>query len=152
MTKNEPVTASEDIGRRLTFILFALLGMFVSGTAMTAIGQPTAAHTLSRSGNALWHVLLGLHLTFLAVMTVSAIWLLITAVRKVHAIRVRAVQGLLAITFGIVSGSLVLHKVHPGIFLFCMALSFVFIGAIYGPLGSGRNHTDKHMKQDLDEF
>jgi hypothetical protein len=143
MADNKTLTPSVHIGNYLKFILGALLGLFISGTAMTAIGQPTTTHVLSHSGNIFWHVLLGFHLTFLTVMTVSAVALLITAARKVHAIQTRTVIGLLAIIFGIVSGTLVLHKIHPGIFLFCMALSFVLIGATYGPLGGGRNQNDK---------
>jgi hypothetical protein len=77
---------------------------------------------------------------FLTAMTISAAGLLIAALRKIPAIKARAIIGLAAILFGIVSGILVLHKVHPGIFLFCMALSFVLIGATYGPLGGSRNH------------
>ena len=132
------VTPQVNIGNHLKLILGALLGMFVSGTAMTAIGQPTTTHTLSSNGNMLWHVLLVLHLAFLAVMAISAVALLIVALGKMRAIRVRAIIGLIAILFGIVSGSLVLHKIHPGIFLFCMALSFLAIGATYGPLGRTR--------------
>jgi len=128
------------IGNYLKFILGALLGMFISGTAMTAIGQQTATHMLSHNGNILWHVLLVFHLMFLTAMTISAAGLLIAALRKIPAIKARAIIGLAAILFGIVSGILVLHKVHPGIFLFCMALSFVLIGATYGPLGGSRNH------------
>jgi hypothetical protein len=149
MTKTAPGTPDVYIGNYLKFILGALLGMFISGAAMTAIGQPTTTHTLSGSGNVLWHVLLGLHLAFLAVMTITATGLFIVAVRKVQRIKARAVLGLVAILFGIVCGSFVLHKIHPGIFLFCMALSFVFIGATYGPLGAGRNQDAKHKKQEL---
>jgi hypothetical protein len=139
MANIKPASPAVYIGNYLKFILGGLLGMFVSGTAMTAIGQPTTSHVLSHSGNILWHVLLGFHLTFLALMTVSAVGLLIVSLRKLSAIKARAVIGLVAILFGIVSGSLVLHKIHPGIFVFCMALSFVVIGATYGPLGGGRN-------------
>ena len=127
------------IGKYLKLILASLLGMFVSGVAMTSIGQPTATHLLSSSGNVFWHTLLGLHLLFLTGMTIGAIAVLLTALRKLQSIKKRAVIGMVAIVFGVVSGTLVLHKIHPGIFLFCMALSFVFIGATYGPLGTGRN-------------
>jgi hypothetical protein len=146
LAKIKPRTPTIYIGNYLKYILGALLGMFISGTAMTSIGQPTTNHVLSHSGNSLWHVLLGLHLTFLTVMTISAIGLFITTVRKVSTIKTRAAIGLVAILFGIVSGILVLHKIHPGIFLFCMALSFVFIGASYGPIGSGRPQIDESTK------
>ena len=142
MAKTNSVNPSVNIGNYLKFILAALIGMFVSGTAMTAIGQPTVTHMLSNNGNVLWHILLVFHLTFLAVMTISAVALLITALSKMHAIKVRAIIGLIAILFGIVSGTLVLHKIHPGVFLFCMALSFLAIGATYGPLGG--DHKNKN--------
>jgi hypothetical protein len=140
MANIKPVTPQLGIGNYLKYILGALLGMFVSGTAMTAIGQPTATHALSNSGNTLWHVLLVLHLVFLAMMTISAIALLVVAMSKMPALKVRAIIGLIAILIGIVSGTLVLHKIHPGVFLFCMALSFLAIGATYGPLGGGRGN------------
>lgn len=139
MTKVKRDTPQVNIGNYLKYILGALLGMFISGSAMTAIGQPTSTHSLSNSGSVLWHILLGFHLVFLAIMTIGAVGLLITAIVKMSDIKIRAVIGLVAIFFGVVSGSLVLHKVHPGIFLFCMALSFLAIGATYGPLGSSRH-------------
>jgi hypothetical protein len=141
MTNENPPTSQINTGNYLKYILGALLGMFVSGAAMTSIGQPTVTHTLSGSGNALWHVLLFLHLAFLAVMTIGAVALLVAAMRKMPALKVRALIGLVAIIFGVMSGIFVLHGIHPGIFLFCMALSFLAIGAAYGPLAaSGRSH------------
>jgi len=140
MAKANSITSSVNISNYLKFILGALIGMFVSGAAMTAIGQPTTTHALSGSGNTLWHILLVFHLMFLAIMTIGALALLKSSLSKTSVIKVRAVIGLIAILFGIVSGILVLHKVHPGVFLFCMALSFLAIGATYGPLGGGRGY------------
>lgn len=122
----------------LRVLLGALIGLFISGTAMTAIGQPTASHVLSTSGNRFWHVLLVFHLLFLAVLTISAIGVLFTTFTKVQHLKVRASIGMLVVVFGIISGDMVLHKNHPGIFLFCMALSFLLIGFIYGPLAGHR--------------
>jgi hypothetical protein len=138
MVKVDQVTPQVNIRNYLKYVLGALLGMFISGTAMTAIGQPTDAHILSNSGNKLWHLLLVLHLMFLVVMVISAVAIFIISRTKMHSIKARSIIGLMAILFGIVSGTLVLHKIHPGVFLFCMALSFLAIGATYGPMGGNR--------------
>src|SRR5579862_6662502 len=118
----------------LKVLLGSLIGLFISGAAMTAIGQPTASHSLTTSGNTFWHILLIFHLLLLIALTISAIWILGSAITKAQDLKVRAITGMLAIVFGIVSGILVLHKIHPGIFLFCMAIAFLLIGFIYGPL------------------
>jgi hypothetical protein len=123
----------------LRLLLASLIGLFISGVAMTAIGQPTISHTLSHNGNIFWHVILGFHLAFLTVLTISALCVLLIIITKLKSLKVRALVGIIVIIFGIVSGTLVLHKIHPGIFLFCMALAFLLIGAVYGPLaGHGR--------------
>ncbi len=122
------------VGLFLRTLLSSLIGLFISGVAMTAIGQPTLTHRLSRSGNTFWHILLAFHLLFLAGLTISAIAVLFLTITKIHNLKVRAIIGMLVVIFGIISGSMVLHKIHPGIFLFCMALAFLLIGAIYGPI------------------
>jgi hypothetical protein len=134
--------ASSRLGLFLRLLLGGLIGLFISGTAMTAIGQPTLTHKLSSGGNTLWHILLGVHLIFLAVLAISAISVTFISITRLKSLRVRAVIGLLVIVFGVVSGAMVLHKVHPGIFLFCMAIAFLLIGAVYGPLAGhgGRKH------------
>jgi hypothetical protein len=123
----------------LRLVLGSLIGMFLSGIGMTAIGQPTTSHLLSSSGSTLWHVLLVFHLLFLAGVTVGSVTLLVKAFTQDNSIKLQAVLGTVAVVFGIVCGSLVLHKVHPGIFLFLMALSFLVIGFAYGPIARSRN-------------
>lgn len=122
------------LGLFLRVLLGGLIGLFVSGVAMTAVGQPTSTHHLSSSGNTFWHILLGFHLFFLLILTVSAVSVLVITVTKVQSLRLRALIGMLVVIFGIVSGAMVLHKIHPGIFLFFMALAFLLIGAVYGPV------------------
>jgi hypothetical protein len=118
----------------LRVLLGGLIGMFVSGVAMTAIGQPTSTHKLSSSGNTFWHILLVFHILFLIGLTISAISILVLSVKNVSSVKTRAIVGILAVVFGIISGVLVVHKIHPSIFLFCMALAFLLIGATYGPI------------------
>ena len=142
MATNSKTDLQANVASYVKFILGGLLGMYISGVAMTSIGQPTPTHILTSGRNILWHLILASHFLFLAILTVSAIALLIIAFRKVQAIKARASIGLAAIVFGIASGVLVLHKVHPGIFLFCMALSVVLIGATYGPLAGNRTHNE----------
>lgn len=118
----------------LKILLGSLIGLFVSGAGMVAIGQPTKSHELSSGGSTLWHILLAVHLVLLILVTFSSIAALFLALTKLEYLKIRFVVGILAVIFGIVSGILVLHKIHPGIFLFCMASAFLLIGAIYGPI------------------
>jgi hypothetical protein len=118
----------------LRILLGGLIGLFLSGVAMVSIGQPTLTHKLSSSGNVLWHVLLAIHLLLLTVLTISAVIVLYLSITKLKNLRLRFTIGILAVVFGIISGVMVLHKIHPGIFLFCMALAFLLIGFIYGPI------------------
>jgi Na+/melibiose symporter-like transporter len=138
MVQNTVSEYANRLARYLRVLLGALIGMFITGTAMTAIGQPTTSHVLSTNSNRLWHVLLVFHLLFLAALTISAIGVLYTTFTKVQHLKRRASLGMLVVVCGIVSGNLVLHKIHPAIFLFCMALSFLLIGFIYGPLAGHR--------------
>jgi hypothetical protein len=123
-------------------LLGALIGLFISGVSMTAIGQPTHSHILSSSGNTFWHILLGLHFIFLIVLTISALRVLVISSSKVQSVKSRARLGMLFVILGIVCGVLVLHKIHPGIFLFGMALAFLLIGFTYGPMTGHRGKKD----------
>lgn len=132
-------TKNDSLAPFLRLTLGSLLGMFVSGAGMTAIGQPTTTHVLSSVGSALWHTLLILHLLFLVGVAIGAVIILEKAFTEDASLKLRAILGVIAIIFGIVSGALVLHEVHPGIFLFFMALAFLLIGFAYGPLARSRN-------------
>ena len=142
-TQNSVNEYTDRLAILLRVLLGALVGMFITGTAMTAIGQPTTGHVLSSSSNSFWHVLLVFHFIFLAVLTISAIGVLYTTFTKVQHLKVRASLGMLVVVFGIFSGTMVLHKNHPAIFLFCMALSFLLIGFIYGPLAGHRSFSKR---------
>jgi tetrahydromethanopterin S-methyltransferase subunit E len=134
MAQKDTVNSTDRLSVFLRILLGGLIGLFISGTAMVAIGQPTSTHKLSSGGNALWHTLLAIHLILLTALTISAVSLVLLSITKLKSLRTRFVLGILAVVFGIVSGILVLHKIHPGIFLFCMALAFLLIGTIYGPI------------------
>jgi hypothetical protein len=123
----------------LRMLLGGLLVMFISGAGMTAIGQQTSTHHVSSSGNALWHILLVLHLISLLAVVIGTVIILIKAFTTEKSLKIRAIAGTLSVIFGIISGSLVLHKIHSSIFLFCMALAFLFIGFAYGPIARSKN-------------
>ena len=138
MQKSENSIQTSSIGKQLNVILVSLLLMFVSGTGMTSIGRPTKNHVLSAPVSILWHSLLAIHLAFCSLMIATALLLAIKSITKLKDIKKRAIIGVICIVFGMVNGMLVLAGFHAAVFLFLMALSFLMVGAAYGPMGRNR--------------
>lgn len=133
-TSRNSINYQQKLGQFLKLLLASLVGIFITGVGMVSIGQPSSTHIISSGGNTFWHFLLVLHMIFLALMTISALLVLATAIASAKALRKRAILGLAVIAFGSVSGSLSFQSIHPAFFLFCVAMSFLALGAIYGPL------------------
>lgn len=125
-------TYQKSLAVQLFIILGCLLGIYITGVAMTSLGLPKEAV----AGNTLWHVLFPIHMVFLIIMVLSALSVLITAFVKVHRFRLRAVIGIVAMVCAAISGSLSFNG--SGAFksatLFLVGMLVLVIASIYGSL------------------
>lgn len=133
-TKDKENDQQKRLSLRLRGLMACLLGLFITGVGMVAIGQPTPAHKISSAGNTFWHTLFVFHMVFLAGLTISALIVFVAALSHLPNLRVRAVVGLVAIACGSISGSLSFQGIHPALTLFLVGMFFLVIAAIYGPL------------------
>jgi len=136
MKGNNNDTRRQQLKKHTRGLLVRLTGLTITGIALTAIGQPSATHVLSRVGHDFWNVLLVIHLLFLLFIAINALAILRVAFHGTSTTKQRAFLGASLIVFGTVSGTLSFHHVHSALTLFFVGVTTVLLVLVYGPIAA----------------
>jgi hypothetical protein len=114
----------------LRVLMAALLLLYATGVEMVAVGEPTT-HTPS-GVSTYWHTLFIIHMIVLAILTLSALVILVASFRRPSGNRPKAIIGIVTIIIASICGSLSFNHILPSLTLFVVGMSVLVLGAVYG--------------------